>query len=75
MNKLDVRQRLRIPAALADFLDEVVVEQALETRQEAILKILRDAKRKRCHAVIQAELRHRRRKEQSVGQTGSRARP
>lgn len=68
MNKLNVRQRLRIPAKLADFLDELLAKWSLEYRKDVILRILREAHRKHNHAVTQAKYRHRRANQTSVGQ-------
>jgi len=69
MNKVDVRQRLVIPANLVEFLDKLQAAQGLKTRRDVVLAILRDAKRRHRHAVAQARSRIRRKAPGSNGHT------
>ena len=68
MTKLDVRERVLIPASLADFLDEQQTFLGLRKRSDVILLLLQEARRKACDAVRSAAYRQRR-KQAGSGRT------
>lgn len=67
MSKLNAQQRLRLPAELADFLDERQEDLGLPSRNAVILMLLQEARKRAHHAVRTAEWRARRKRLDGIG--------